>query len=82
MSFTMCPRYLEVEWEVRKGTQRSFGKDLMKGSSPRVPQQDNFSDCGVYVLQYVESFFEVLMDRNFLWDKFDVTNFVGLMREC
>lgn len=55
----MCCRYLEVEWEVRKGTQRSFGKDVMKGSSPRVPQQDNFSDCGVYILQYVESFFEV-----------------------
>ncbi|XP_026881859.1 sentrin-specific protease 6 isoform X3 [Electrophorus electricus] len=50
--------YLEVEWEVRKGSPRSFGKDVMKGSSPRVPQQDNFSDCGVYVLQYVESFFE------------------------
>lgn len=50
--------YLEVEWEVRKGAQRSFGKDVMRGSSPRVPQQDNFSDCGVYVLQYVESFFE------------------------
>uniref|UniRef100_UPI0037E9AFF6 sentrin-specific protease 6 isoform X2 n=1 Tax=Semicossyphus pulcher TaxID=241346 RepID=UPI0037E9AFF6 len=50
--------YLEVEWEVRKGNQRSFGKDVMKGSSPRVPQQDNFSDCGVYILQYVESFFE------------------------
>ncbi|XP_072534750.1 sentrin-specific protease 6 isoform X2 [Salminus brasiliensis] len=50
--------YLEVEWEVKKGTQRSFGKEVMKGSSPRVPQQDNFSDCGVYVLQYVESFFE------------------------
>ncbi|XP_005452488.1 sentrin-specific protease 6 isoform X3 [Oreochromis niloticus] len=50
--------YLEVEWEVRKGIQRSFGKDVMKGSSPRVPQQDNFSDCGVYILQYVESFFE------------------------
>lgn len=54
-----CCRYLEVEWEVRKGSQRSFGKEVMKGSSPRVPQQDNFSDCGVYVLQYVESFFEV-----------------------
>ncbi|XP_050960447.1 sentrin-specific protease 6 isoform X3 [Labeo rohita] len=50
--------YLEVEWEVKKGSQRSFGKDVMKGSSPRVPQQDNFSDCGVYILQYVESFFE------------------------
>ncbi|XP_039527472.1 sentrin-specific protease 6 isoform X2 [Pimephales promelas] len=51
-------QYLEVEWEVKKGSQRSFGKEVMKGSSPRVPQQDNFSDCGVYVLQYVESFFE------------------------
>ncbi|XP_051908628.1 sentrin-specific protease 6 [Hippocampus zosterae] len=50
--------YLEVEWEVRKGSRRTFGKDVMKGSSPRVPQQDNFSDCGIYVLQYVESFFE------------------------
>ncbi|XP_013887509.1 sentrin-specific protease 6 [Austrofundulus limnaeus] len=50
--------YLEVEWEVRKGVARSFGKVVMRGSSPRVPQQDNFSDCGVYILQYVESFFE------------------------
>ncbi|XP_043926037.1 sentrin-specific protease 6 isoform X2 [Protopterus annectens] len=50
--------YLEIEWEVRKGSKRSFSKEVMKGSNPRVPQQDNFSDCGVYVLQYVESFFE------------------------
>ncbi|KAM6954374.1 sentrin-specific protease 6 [Aplochiton taeniatus] len=50
--------YLEVEWETRKGSQRTFGKEVMKGSNPRVPQQDNFSDCGVYILQYVESFFE------------------------
>ncbi|KFU84524.1 Sentrin-specific protease 6, partial [Chaetura pelagica] len=50
--------YLEVEWEVRKGNKRSFSKDVMKGSNPKVPQQNNFSDCGVYILQYVESFFE------------------------
>ncbi|XP_074752034.1 sentrin-specific protease 6 isoform X3 [Athene noctua] len=50
--------YLEVEWEVRKGNRRSFSKDVMKGSNPKVPQQNNFSDCGVYILQYVESFFE------------------------
>ncbi|XP_012911728.1 sentrin-specific protease 6 isoform X4 [Mustela putorius furo] len=50
--------YLEVEWEVKKGSKRSFSKDVMKGSNPKVPQQNNFSDCGVYVLQYVESFFE------------------------
>lgn len=52
-------RYLEVEWEVRKGNKRSFSKEVMKGSNPKVPQQNNFSDCGVYILQYVESFFEV-----------------------
>ncbi|NWT96286.1 SENP6 protease, partial [Urocynchramus pylzowi] len=50
--------YLEVEWEVRKGSKRSFSKEVMKGSNPKVPQQNNFSDCGVYILQYVESFFE------------------------
>lgn len=50
---------------MRKGTLRSFGKEVMKGSSPRVPQQDNFSDCGVYILQYVESFFEVRRGASF-----------------
>ncbi|XP_042733607.1 sentrin-specific protease 6 isoform X2 [Lagopus leucura] len=50
--------YLEVEWEVRKGNKRSFSKEVVKGSNPKVPQQNNFSDCGVYILQYVESFFE------------------------
>ncbi|KAJ7404167.1 Sentrin-specific protease 6 [Willisornis vidua] len=55
---TICKQYLEVEWEVRKGSKRSFSKDVMKGSNPKVPQQNNFSDCGVYILQYVESFFE------------------------
>ncbi|KAJ7341671.1 hypothetical protein JRQ81_006142 [Phrynocephalus forsythii] len=50
--------YLEVEWRVKKGSKRQFSKEVMKGSNPKVPQQNNFSDCGVYVLQYVESFFE------------------------
>ncbi|XP_029569817.1 sentrin-specific protease 6 isoform X1 [Salmo trutta] len=50
--------YLEVEWEVRKGSLRSFSEDSMRGSNPQVPQQDNYSDCGVYLLQYVESFFQ------------------------
>ncbi|XP_043552181.1 sentrin-specific protease 6 isoform X2 [Chiloscyllium plagiosum] len=50
--------YLEVEWEMRKGSKKAFTKDVIKGSNPRVPQQDNFSDCGIYILQYVESFFE------------------------
>ncbi|XP_046711480.1 sentrin-specific protease 6 isoform X2 [Silurus meridionalis] len=48
--------YLEMEWRVRKGSLWSSGKQTMTGWSVQVPQQDNHTDCGVYVLQYVESF--------------------------
>ncbi|NXP01941.1 SENP7 protease, partial [Certhia brachydactyla] len=50
--------YLEVEWEVKRKTHREFSKSTMIDLCPRVPKQDNSSDCGVYVLQYVESFFQ------------------------
>lgn len=52
------------------GSQQSFGKEVMKGWSPLVPQQDNFTDCGIYVLQYVESFLKVfsLMSIRFFLD--------------
>ncbi|XP_077959835.1 sentrin-specific protease 7b isoform X5 [Gasterosteus aculeatus] len=51
--------YLQVEWEVRRGTPpRRFTSDSMRSSSCRVPQQDNSSDCGVYLLQYAESFLQ------------------------
>ncbi|XP_067132047.1 sentrin-specific protease 6-like isoform X2 [Centruroides vittatus] len=50
--------YLAVEWYTKKGKQRIFDRDTMRGFTPRVPQQTNYSDCGIYVLQYVESFFK------------------------
>ncbi|XP_075871722.1 uncharacterized protein LOC142881336 isoform X2 [Nelusetta ayraudi] len=50
--------YLQVEWEVRRGTPRLFTADTMRSSSCRVPQQDNCSDCGLYLLQYAESFLQ------------------------
>uniref|UniRef100_UPI00358F376C sentrin-specific protease 6-like isoform X2 n=1 Tax=Myxine glutinosa TaxID=7769 RepID=UPI00358F376C len=50
--------YLEEEWFVRKGSRRMFSKDTIRGFIPKVPQQDNYSDCGIYLLQFVESFFE------------------------
>lgn len=51
--------YLQVEWEVRRGTARLFTPDTMRSSNCRVPQQDNSSDCGLYLLQYAESFLQV-----------------------
>lgn len=49
--------YLQVEWDQKKGTPHDI-MNTVRGGCPRVPQQNNFSDCGVYVLQYAESFFE------------------------
>ncbi|XP_046886299.1 sentrin-specific protease 7b [Hypomesus transpacificus] len=56
--FKLLREYLQVEWEVRKRTPRDFTADNMKSSHCRVPLQDNSSDCGLYLLQYVESFLQ------------------------
>ncbi|XP_056286927.1 sentrin-specific protease 7b isoform X2 [Pseudoliparis swirei] len=50
--------YLQVEWEVHRGTPRLFTADSVRSCSCRVPQQDNSSDCGLYLLQYAESFLQ------------------------
>ena len=58
----LCGRYLQVEWDVKKAAtlgERALDKENFPGCSPRCPQQLNFSDCGVFVLHYVESFFQV-----------------------
>ena len=62
---SVCGRcsYLQVEWDVKKKEKegdRKFTAETMKGCNPKCPQQTNFSDCGIYVLQYVESFFKVM----------------------
>lgn len=49
--------YLMVEWSIKRGGTE-YSKQLIKGTVPKVPQQTNYSDCGVFMLQYVESFFE------------------------
>uniref|UniRef100_A0A8C0V1A8 SUMO specific peptidase 7 n=1 Tax=Cyanistes caeruleus TaxID=156563 RepID=A0A8C0V1A8_CYACU len=59
--------YLEVEWEAKRKTHREFSKSTMIDLSPRVPKQDNSSDCGVYLLQYVESFFQQKLIQ--LWEE-------------
>ncbi|KAK7068711.1 Sentrin-specific protease 6 [Halocaridina rubra] len=50
--------YLTVEHRVRKQSEKTFNRETMKGACPRVPQQMNYSDCGIYTLQFAESFFE------------------------
>lgn len=50
--------YLQVEWQVRRGTPRLFTPDSMKSCKCRVPLQDNSSDCGLYLLQFAQSFLQ------------------------
>lgn len=47
-----------LTWEHREKYQSltTFDKHNMRGHCPKVPQQNNFTDCGLYVLQYVETF--------------------------
>nr|XP_055074050.1 sentrin-specific protease 7b isoform X2 [Misgurnus anguillicaudatus] len=56
--YALLREYLQVEWEVRKATPRDFTNENIGGNLCKVPLQDNSSDCGLYLLQYVESFLQ------------------------
>lgn len=51
--------YLTCEYKAKLIREKIFNKDSIKCACPKVPQQTNFTDCGLYLLQYVESFFAV-----------------------
>ena len=56
--------YLACEYKAKMahlGKHRTFDKETFRGCCPKVPQQPNFSDCGLYLLQYIEAFFEVIL---------------------
>lgn len=61
-AYFFISRYLAIEWQTRKEKQRgekAFNKDTMKMCTVPTPQQDNYSDCGIFLLHYVEKFFSV-----------------------
>lgn len=60
--------YLCIEYRIKKSVSPGelFTRECMKGCVLKVPQQNNYSDCGIYVLQYAESFMEVSRRNIFL----------------
>ena len=51
--------YLTYEYSSKvSGETREFTVENFPACCPKVPQQNNSSDCGIYVLQYIESFFD------------------------
>lgn len=53
--------YLTCEYKAKNtaSAPHTFTKDTIPGHSVKVPQQNNFTDCGLYLLQYVEHFYRV-----------------------
>jgi sentrin-specific protease 7 len=49
--------YTRERKEVCEVLRQLFQVDKIKVITPKVPQQTNGSDCGIFVLQYIESFF-------------------------
>lgn len=52
--------YLTCEYKAKypNATPRQYTKPNMLGCLVKVPQQQNFTDCGLFLLQYVEQFFK------------------------
>ncbi|RWS14335.1 sentrin-specific protease 7-like protein [Dinothrombium tinctorium] len=48
--------FLTMEWRMKKGSEKIFNRNLMPDFFPEVPYQNNSSDCGLFVLEYVEQF--------------------------
>ncbi|KAJ8687566.1 hypothetical protein QAD02_023360 [Eretmocerus hayati] len=49
--------YLHSEYEAKFGENKSFDNEVLKVIYPSAPSQKNATDCGLFILQYVESFF-------------------------
>jgi Ulp1 family protease len=53
----MFSSFLRVAWQKdRPGEQKLFNKKTCPLLVPPVPQQENGSDCGVFLLHYAEKF--------------------------
>lgn len=52
--------YLTCEYKAKYPNEpaRTYNKTVMSGNQVKVPQQNNFFDCGVFLLHYVEQFFK------------------------
>ena len=58
--------YLNIEYQVKRPVEaatKAYNKAAVKNHCLTVPQQNNYSDCGVYVLHYAESFMEVSVPK-------------------
>jgi len=56
--YTAIREYLTEEFLDKKKFECAFDYSNMRGFYPQVPQQLNYSDCGVFVLEYARCFLQ------------------------
>lgn len=52
-------QYLSAEHTAKCGSSLAFDESVMPADAPIIPEQNNLTECGLYLLQYIESFFSV-----------------------
>jgi hypothetical protein len=76
-SYIYDARFLKVNRHVVNITFINIYSDTL-GQYTKVPQQNNFRDCRVYVLQYVESLFQDTVKDYYQTDFWKMTECYGL----
>lgn len=57
--------YLNTEYAAKFKMDIDFSKLLSETIHLKLPQQDNLLDCGIFLLQYAEQFFNVSIFNEF-----------------
>ncbi|XP_060840031.1 uncharacterized protein LOC132921177 [Rhopalosiphum padi] len=50
--------WLDQEYFAKYGKKRDFHPSIIKGSLVKVPQQPNYTDCGLFAIHYFKRFFD------------------------
>jgi Ulp1 family protease len=72
---TALREYFSSEFQEKFGDVKIIDETTMPSESPRVPRQPNKTDCGLFLIQYMESFFMV---RSFLLKQWKPLNGITL----
>ena len=69
----LIKEYLIIELNTRR-QNKNLQPEIMTVVRPSLPQQDNFTDCGVFLMHYVEKILE-RWERKRRTSKFDISSF-------
>lgn len=56
--------YSSYEYQAKFKRSKTFSEMNFKHFYPSVPRQSSHSDCGIYVLQYIQKFFQASKIQN------------------